>query len=153
MWRTFNTGRPHAKDTGTGEREAAVEGFVIESGFNLDASVVFANRERICVQPGAIQGRAAPITGQDAAIFALLTATGMRRSELLNCRWGYVDGNRILLPTSQNNEPKEVHLNPFARRILASIPQGEAEDLLFHRVTLEAVSMGFHHVCRRCAIR
>ena len=64
-------------------------------------------------------------------IFALLTATGMRRSELLECRWNYVDGSRILLPTSKNDEPKEVHLNVFAQQVLASIPQGEPEGRLF----------------------
>jgi hypothetical protein len=49
-------------------------------------------------------------------IFALLTATGMRRSELLECRWKFAAGSRILLPTSKNDEPKEVHLNAFAER-------------------------------------
>ena len=58
-------------------------------------------------------------------IFALLTATGMRRSELLNCKWKYVDDTRILLPTSKNDEPKEIHLNGFAQRVLMSItPDG-----------------------------
>src|SRR5207244_11240924 len=56
-------------------------------------------------------------------IFALLTATGMRRSELLNCRWKYVDANRILLPTSKHEEAKEIHLNVSAQQVLASIPQ------------------------------
>jgi len=68
-------------------------------------------------------------------IFALLTATSMRRSELVECRWKYVDGSRILLPTSKNDQPKEVHLNAFAQRVLASIPQGGPEDLLFPDVT------------------
>lgn len=80
-------------------------------------------------------------------IFALLTATGMRRSELVECRWKYVDGNRILLPTSKNDEPKEVHLNTFAQTVLASIPEGEPEDRLFPGLTPEAVSMAFHRVC------
>jgi len=80
-------------------------------------------------------------------IFALLTATGMRRSELLGCKWKYVDGTRILLPTSKNDEPKEIHLNVFAQKVLASIPQGEPDDLLFPDVTPEAVSMAFHRVC------
>ncbi len=80
-------------------------------------------------------------------IFALLTATGMRRSELLDCRWKYVDGNRILLPTSKNDEPKEIHLNAFAQKVLASIPQGGPEDRLFPDVTPESVSMAFHRVC------
>jgi integrase len=80
-------------------------------------------------------------------IFALLTATGMRRSELLECRWKYVDGGRILLPTSKNDEPKEVHLNAFAQKVLASIPQGGPEDRLFPDVSPEAVSMAFHRVC------
>jgi len=81
-------------------------------------------------------------------IFALLTATGMRRSELLGCKWQCVDGARILLPTSKNDEPKEVHLNGFALRVLGSIPQGGPDDLLFPDVTGEAVSMAFHRVCR-----
>jgi integrase len=80
-------------------------------------------------------------------IFALLTATGMRRSELLGCKWKYVEGARILLPTSKNDEPKEVHLNVFAQKVLASIPQGDPDDLLFPDVTPEAVSMAFHRVC------
>jgi integrase len=80
-------------------------------------------------------------------IFALLTATGMRRSELIECRWKCVDGSRILLPTSKNGEPKEVHLNAFAQTVLASIPQGEPETRLFPGVTPEAVSMAFHRVC------
>jgi integrase len=85
-------------------------------------------------------------------IFALLTATGMRRSELLECRWKYVDGNRILLPTSKNEEPKEVHLNVFAQEVLASIPQGRHEDRLFPDMTPEAVSMAFHRVCEGLGI-
>jgi integrase len=85
-------------------------------------------------------------------VFALLTATGMRRSELLECRWKYVDGSRILLPTSKNGEPKEVHLNAFAQRVLESIPQGGPEDRLFPDVTPEAVSMAFHRVCEALGI-
>jgi len=80
-------------------------------------------------------------------IFALLTATGMRRSELLGCKWKYVDATRILLPTSKNDEPKEVHLNVFAQKVLASIPQGEPDDVLFPGVAPKAVSMAFHRVC------
>jgi integrase len=82
-------------------------------------------------------------------IFALLTATGMRRSELLGCKWQYVDGARILLPTSKNDEPKEVHLNSFALRVLASIAPDEPKPdaLLFPDVSPEAVSMAFHRVC------
>jgi len=80
-------------------------------------------------------------------IFALLTATGMRRSELLGCKWKYVDATRLLLPTSKNDEPKEVHLNVFAQKVLTSIPQGGPDDLLFPDVTPEAVSMAFHRVC------
>jgi integrase len=85
-------------------------------------------------------------------IFALLTSTGMRRSELLECRRNYVEGSRILLPTSKNDEPKEVHLNAFAERVLASIPPGEPEDRLFPGVTPEAVSMAFRRVCKQLGI-
>jgi len=85
-------------------------------------------------------------------IFALLTATGMRRSELLGCKWKYVDGARILLPTSKNDEPKEIHLNAFAQTVMASIPQGGPDDLLFPGVTPEAVSMAFHRVCEILSI-
>jgi len=85
-------------------------------------------------------------------VFALLTATGMRRSELLECQWKCVDGARILLPTSKNDEPKEVHLNAFAQRVLASIPQGEPEDRLFPDLTPEGVSMAFHRVCEQLGI-
>jgi integrase len=85
-------------------------------------------------------------------IFALLTATGMRRSELVECLWKYVEGSRILLPTSKNDEPKEVHLNAFAQKVLASIPQGEPEARLFPDVTPEAVSMAFHRVCEELGI-
>jgi site-specific recombinase XerD len=81
-------------------------------------------------------------------IFALLTATGMRRSELLGCKRKFADGTRILLPTSKNDEPKEVHLNVFAQQVLASIPQGGPDDLLFPGVSPEAVSMAFHHTCK-----
>jgi integrase len=85
-------------------------------------------------------------------VFALLTATGMRRSELVYCRWKYVDASRILLPTSKNDEPKEIHLNAFAQRVLASIPQAGPEDRLFRDVTPEAVSMAFHRVCKALGI-
>jgi integrase len=85
-------------------------------------------------------------------IYALLTATGMRRSELLGCKWKYVDGTRILLPTSKNDEPKEIHLNGFAQKVLASIPQGGPDDVLFPDVTPEAVSMAFHRVCEVLSI-
>lgn len=85
-------------------------------------------------------------------IFALLTATGMRRGELLGCKWKYIDGTRILLPTSKNDEPKEIHLNGFAQKVLASIPQGGPDDVLFPDVSLEAVSMAFHRVCKILSI-
>jgi integrase len=85
-------------------------------------------------------------------IFALLTATGMRRSELVFCQWRYVEGARILLPTSKNDEPKEVHLNAFAQQVLASIPRGGPEDRLFPDATPEAVSMAFHRVCETLGI-
>jgi integrase len=85
-------------------------------------------------------------------IFALLAATGMRRSELVQCRWNCVDGSRILLPTSKNDEPKEIHLNVFAQKVLASIPQGEPEDWLFPGISPEAVSMAFHRVCKTLGI-
>jgi integrase len=85
-------------------------------------------------------------------IFALLTATGMRRSELLGCKWKYIDGARILLPTSKNDEPKEIHLNGFAQKVLASIPQGGPDAVLFPDVTPEAVSMAFHRVCEILSI-
>lgn len=81
-------------------------------------------------------------------IFALLTVTGMRRSELLNCRWGWVEQTRILLPTSKNDDPKEIHLNSFAQKVLASIPQGGPEDRLFPDVKPAAVSMAFKRVCQ-----
>ena len=81
-------------------------------------------------------------------IYSLLTATGMRRSELLTCRWKFIDGSHILLPTSKNDEPKEVHLNMFAQNVLASIPQGGPDDVLFPDVTPEQVSMAFHRTCR-----
>jgi hypothetical protein len=55
----------------------------------------------------------------------------MRRGELLGCKWKYVDGTRILLSTSKNDEPKEIHLNGFAQNVLASIPRGAPDDLLF----------------------
>jgi len=72
----------------------------------------------------------------------------MRRSELLTCQWNYVDETRILLPTSKNDEPKEIHLNTFAQKVLESVPQGEPEALLFPDITPEAVSMAFHRVCK-----
>ena len=87
-------------------------------------------------------------------IFALLTATGMRRGELLACRWKFVDFNRIVLPPEvvKNDDPKEIHLNVFAQKALASIPQGGPDDLLFPDVTPEAVSMAFHRVCEILSI-
>jgi integrase len=85
-------------------------------------------------------------------IFALLTATGMRRSELLECRWKYVHPTRILLPTSKNDEPKEVHLNVFAQKVLASIPQGGPDDRLFPDVTPEATTMAFCEVRKRLGL-
>lgn len=59
-----------------------------------------------------------------------------------------MDGSRILLPTSKNDEPKDLHLNAFAQRVLASVPQGGPGDRLFPDVTREAVSMAFHRVCK-----
>ena len=82
----------------------------------------------------------------------MLTATGMRRSELVECLWKYVDANRILLPMSKNDEPKEVPLNAFAQKVLASIPRGEPEARLFPDVTPEAASMAFHPVCEDLGI-
>jgi integrase len=64
-----------------------------------------------------------------------------------------VDGTRILLPTSKNNDPKEIQLNLFALRILASLPHGEPDDLLFPDVSSpEVVSMAFHRVCKTLGI-
>ena len=85
-------------------------------------------------------------------IVALLTATGMRRSELLTCKWGYVKGNRIYLPISKNGDAKEVVLNQFAQRVLATLSPGKPADLLFPGVTGEQVSMAFHRVCKKLKI-
>ncbi len=76
----------------------------------------------------------------------------MRRSELLECQWKCVDGGRILLATSKNEEPKEVHLNAFAQQVLASIPQGGPEDRLFPDISPEAVSMAFNRTCKTLGI-
>ena len=60
-----------------------------------------------------------------------------------------MDGARILLPTSKNDEPKEIHLNRFAQKVLASIAPEEPQpdSVLFPDATPEAVSMAFHRVC------
>ena len=78
----------------------------------------------------------------------------MRRGELLACRWKFVDSNRIVLPPEvvKNDEPKEVHLNVFAQKALASLPEGEPDDFLFPDVTPEAVPMAFRHVCEDLGI-
>lgn len=81
-------------------------------------------------------------------IVALLTATGMRRSELLTSKWGYIKGNRIYLPISKNGDAKEIVLNQFAQRVLATLSPGNPTDLLFPGVTGEQVSMAFHRVCQ-----
>jgi len=81
-------------------------------------------------------------------IVALLTATGMRRSELLTCKWGYIKSNRIYLPISKNGDAKEVVINKYAQQVLATLSPGNPTDLLFPGVTGEQVSMAFHRVCQ-----
>ena len=86
-------------------------------------------------------------------IFALLTATGMRRSELLlTCRWAHIKGNHIYLPISKNGDAKEIVLNQYAQQVLATLPVGEPADMLFPGVTPGQVSMAFHRVCKTLQI-
>jgi len=80
-------------------------------------------------------------------IVGLLTATGMRRGELLGCQWGFIKGTRIYLPISKNGDAKEVALNKYALQVLATLPPGNPTDLLFPGITPEQVSMAFHRVC------
>ncbi|MGH9325935.1 MAG: site-specific integrase [Terriglobia bacterium] len=83
----------------------------------------------------------------------LLIATGMRRSELLGCKWGWVEQTRIRLPTSKNGTPKEIHLNAFAQKVLLSIPHGSPDDVLFPDATPDGVSMAFHRTCEILGIQ
>lgn len=86
-------------------------------------------------------------------IVGLATATGMRRSELLGCRWVDVVGNYIMLPDSKNGDPRPVCLNSFARQVIGSLPAGKMTDRLFPGVTPEQVSMAFHRVCEDAEIQ
>jgi hypothetical protein len=99
-----------------------------------------------------LQPNAAKPSQSVSTLFRELTATGMRRSELVFCKWGYVEGARILLPTSKNDEPKEVHLNTFAQQVLASIPQGGPEDRIFPDIAPDAVTKAFQRLCKALGI-
>lgn len=59
------------------------------------------------------------------ACFWLLLWTGMRRSEMLNCRWENVelDNRRIYLPDTKAGEPQYVPLNSAALKILKDLPK------------------------------
>lgn len=58
------------------------------------------------------------------AALRLLLFTGARRSEILTCRWDWVDLDRrvLALPTSKTGQ-KDVILNPGALEVLGRLPQ------------------------------
>jgi integrase len=82
----------------------------------------------------------------------LLTATGMRRSELLTRRWMDVTEQSMSLPRSKNGESRYVILNQFARQVLDSLPPGLPGERLFPDVTPEGVSLACLRAARRAGI-
>jgi integrase len=90
-------------------------------------------------------------------IAALLSFTGMRRSECLGLRWLDCDcqGGRLLLPQTKNGEGRIVWLNDLALKVLASIPRIGARptDRVFQGgITPENVSLAFLRACRRAGV-
>lgn len=70
------------------------------------------------------------------APLALAAFTGMRRSEILSLRWKDIDqaGRRLYLHETKNGSLRVLMLNELAGRVISSLPQGGAGDLVFPEV-------------------
>jgi integrase len=103
------------------------------------------------LQPGELRAvvEAAPVWLRP--IIVLAVATGMRRGEILGLRWLDLDldGLRILLPQTKNNEGRIVYLNRLAMQALGSLPVAtKTTDLIFAGIRPEWVSVAFSRLCR-----
>lgn len=88
-------------------------------------------------------------------IVGLLVATGMRRSEVLNLRWSWIDkqANCIVIPKAKNGKFRLVRLNSLAWIVLDARPRGTAQ--VFppsDQVTPANVSLAFHRACVRAKV-
>lgn len=70
---------------------------------------------------------------QVARIATLSLYGGLRLGEVLNLRWGHLDwGNNLLyVVDSKNREGRPVYLTEPMRRVLAELPPGGPDDLVF----------------------
>lgn len=66
----------------------------------------------------------------EVAVIALLALTGCRRSEILNLRWGEVQGRRLKLSDSKTG-PRTVWLGREARAVLSRISRRSREERVF----------------------
>jgi integrase len=90
-------------------------------------------------------------------IVALAVATGMRRSEILRLRWLDIDldGARVLLPQTKNNEARIVYLNQLAMAAIQSLsaPEQTSTDTIFPAdLDPRWVSVAFLRLCRGLGI-
>lgn len=76
-------------------------------------------------------------TPQVIAAFRVLLFTGLRRGEVLDLRWKDIDlrSHMVRLQHTKAGEGRDAPLNASAQKVIASLPEGKPNDLVFHGAT------------------
>ena len=84
--------------------------------------------------------------------FAL--ATGMRRGELLNARWGDINwkADTLRIPLTKTGEPRTIPLSLEARLVLAKLAYDWCDEARIIPLSEEAVKLGWKRLVKRAGI-
>jgi integrase len=84
----------------------------------------------------------------------LALATGMRRGELLNARWGDINwlASTLHIPHTKTGEPRTIPLSEQAKRVLATLAIDWSEDAKIVPLSAEAAKLGWARLTRRAKI-
>lgn len=84
----------------------------------------------------------------------LALATGMRRGELLNARWGDINwtASTLYIPHTKSGEPRTIPLSEQAKRVLAEIAIDWTDDAKVIPLSAESVKLAWARLTRRAKI-
>ena len=87
-------------------------------------------------------------------IVRLALETAMRRSELLNLQWHFIDLERRIahLPDTKNGDARTVPLSSVAVETLRSLRRSGKNDVVFGELTAEALKRSFIRATRRAGL-
>lgn len=87
-------------------------------------------------------------------LIRLAIATGMRRGELLNARWGDIDwaASTLHIPHTKTGEPRTIPLTEQAKRILAGLAVDWFDGAQIVPLSAESVKLAWARLTRRAGI-